>query len=133
MKTALIATLLVTGCAVQPPYQTVTAPAAQPRIASYTHPVSRYNDCIEALSGLLAYARTGGPVLQKCFAGDQVQCGAFVLFRDGIDDQLRTDDAMECVKTGAISPDHPLMRKLERELPPFTRQLERFGALRRSA
>ncbi len=26
-----------------------------------------------------------------------------------------------------------LMRKLERELPPFTRQLERFGAMRRSA
>lgn len=133
MNTALVTALLLTGCAVQPPYQTVTPPPAPARIATYTSPVSRHNDCIEALAGLLAYARTGGPVLKRCLAGDQLQCDAFVLFLHGIDGQLRPDDAMECFRTGAISPDHPLARQLERELPPFTRQIERFSARRRPA
>ena len=125
MKTvALISALLMTGCAAQPAYQPTTP-------ATYTTPASRHNDCVDALASVLAYARTGGPVLKKCFAGDGVQCDAFIIFRDSINDRLRTDDALDCVKTGGISPFHPLVAKINDELPAFTKQLKRFDAMKR--
>ena len=125
MKTvALISALLMTGCAAQPAYQPTTP-------ATYTTPVSRYNDCVDALASVLAYVRTGGPVLKKCFAGDGVQCNAFIIFRASINDRLRTDDALNCIKTGGISPNHPLVEKVADEIPAFTRQLNRFNAMRR--
>ncbi len=125
MKTAaLISALLITGCAAQP-QQMTTAPA------TYTAPVSRESECIHAMSSLLAYARAGSPVLKKCFAGDNVQCDAFVLFRNDIHDKLRTDEAIDCIETGGISPYHPLAVMTVNELDSFTKQLKRFNGMKR--
>ncbi len=125
MKTAaLISALLITGCASAPP-SLPTSPA------TYTQPVSRHDDCIAALASVLAYVRTGGPVLDKCFAGDGVQCDAFILFRNGMGDKLRTDDGVACVQTGAISPFHPLVASINQETPAFVKKLKRFDAMKR--
>ena len=122
MKTALLSALLLTGCASAP--QTMpTSPATYTQLPQ----VARYNDCVDALSSVLALSRVSIPVLDKCFAGDRVQCNGFLLFRESIKPKLRHDDAIDCIESGAISPVHPLAVNIQQELPVFTKKLKRFN------
>lgn len=121
---ALLTALVLTGCAVQPAYQPDPPATEDPAI-------SRHNDCVDALASLLAYARVGRPILKQCFAGDGVQCDAFLLFRAGMSDRLRIGAAVACLETGGISPFHPLVASINDELPSFNKQLRRFDAMQR--
>jgi hypothetical protein len=124
MKTALLSVILLTGCAAAP--QTMpTSPA------TYTQPVSQYNDCIEVLAAFLAFSRVGTGVLDKCFAGNGTQCDAFILFRDGMGDKLKPAEGIECVKNGTISPFHPLVASINKETPVFVKKMKKFDAMKR--
>ena len=121
---ALIAALLLTGCAAQP-QQMTTVPA------TYTAPANRHDDCIAALASVLAYTRVGTGVLNKCFAGNGTQCDAFILFRDGMGDKLKPAEGIECVKNGTISPFHPLVASINKETPVFVKKMKKFDAMKR--
>lgn len=125
MKTAaLLSALLITGCASAPP-SLPTSPA------TYTQPVSQYNDCIEVLAAFLAFSRVGTGVLDKCFAGNGTQCDAFILFRDGMDGKLKPAEGIECVQNGTISPFHPLVASINKETPVFVKKMKKFDAMKR--
>lgn len=126
MKTALLSALLITGCAAQPQVM-----PSSPATYTQAPAVTRYNDCVEALASVLAYTRVGTGVLDKCFAGNGTQCDAFILFRNGMAEKLRTDDGIACVQSGAISPFHPLVASINKETPAFVKKLKRFDAMKR--
>ena len=122
----LISALLLTGCASAP--QTMpTSPATYTQLPQ----VARYNDCVDALSSVLALSRVSIPVLDKCFAGDRVQCNGFLLFRESIKPKLRHDDAIDCIESGAISPVHPLVASINKETPVFVKKMKKFDAMKR--
>jgi hypothetical protein len=112
MKALLLSAALLTGCA-QPIQPT---PIVTPEEA-----------CITAMAHIMAFAQVGGPIIDKCLAGDRVSCDAFAMFVYQVRADLKFDEAQACLENGHLA-GHPLLVMRSAEvMTPFAQKLKRYN------